>query len=82
MSTKPATAAPAPALNGPPPLSDEFPAIVPGGYLCLAWVLTGKRVLIVGGGPVAAGKSAVLANTERRRADTRLRGAARTQGDW
>ncbi|KAL9933350.1 hypothetical protein V8E36_008068 [Tilletia maclaganii] len=56
MSTKPATAAPAPALNGPPPLSDEFPAIVPGGYLCLAWVLTGKRVLIVGGGPVAAGR--------------------------
>ncbi|KAE8216620.1 hypothetical protein CF327_g224 [Tilletia walkeri] len=38
------------------PFSDAYPAIVPGGYLCLAWVMKGKRVLIVGGGPVAAGR--------------------------
>ncbi|KAK0536425.1 Bifunctional dehydrogenase and ferrochelatase [Tilletia horrida] len=38
------------------PFSDAYPAIVPGGYLCIAYVLKGKRVLIVGGGPVAAGR--------------------------
>ncbi|CAD6887143.1 unnamed protein product [Tilletia laevis] len=43
-------------MASPPVVSDAYPAIVPGGYLCIAWVLKGKRVLIVGGGPVAAGR--------------------------
>ncbi|KAK0543585.1 Bifunctional dehydrogenase and ferrochelatase [Tilletia horrida] len=51
-----AAAGPSSTKTEIPPLSDAYPAIVPGGYLCLAWVLKNKRVLIVGGGPVAAGR--------------------------
>lgn len=35
----------------------EYPKICPGGGLILAWQLKGKKVLIIGGGPVAAGES-------------------------
>ncbi|SNX81783.1 related to siroheme synthase [Melanopsichium pennsylvanicum] len=34
----------------------NYPKICPGGGLLLAWQLKGKNVLIVGGGPVAAGR--------------------------
>lgn len=34
----------------------KYPAIVPGGGLILAWQLKGKKVLLVGGGNVAAGR--------------------------
>lgn len=36
----------------------EYPEIVPGGGLILAWQLKGKKVLLVGGGMVAAGEKA------------------------
>lgn len=36
--------------------ADRYPRICPGGGLLIAWQLKGKKVLIVGGGPVAAGK--------------------------
>ncbi len=39
-----------------PPKQKEYPEIVPGGGLILSWQLKGKRVLLVGGGPVAAGE--------------------------
>ncbi|KIS72036.1 bifunctional precorrin-2 dehydrogenase/sirohydrochlorin ferrochelatase MET8 [Mycosarcoma maydis] len=35
---------------------DKYPRICPGGGLLIAWQLKGKKVLIVGGGPVAAGR--------------------------
>lgn len=34
----------------------DYPEIVPGGGLILAWQLKGKKVLLVGGGVVAAGE--------------------------
>ncbi|CAO1625815.1 unnamed protein product [Sympodiomycopsis kandeliae] len=36
--------------------SNSFPRIEPGGGLILAWQLKGKKVLLVGGGMVAAGR--------------------------
>lgn len=36
--------------------ADKYPKLCPGGGLLIAWQLKGKRVLIVGGGPVAAGR--------------------------
>ncbi|TQS33645.1 hypothetical protein Golomagni_06001 [Golovinomyces magnicellulatus] len=39
------------------PMQDEaerYPRLCPGGGLLIAWQLKGKKVLIVGGGPVAA----------------------------
>ena len=45
------------------PFSDEaqkYPKLCPGGGLLIAWQLKGKKVLIVGGGPVAAGKCTKL----------------------
>ncbi|PWN28261.1 siroheme synthase middle domains-like protein [Jaminaea rosea] len=36
--------------------SSKYPTIVPGGGLILAWQLKGKKVLLVGGGMVAAGR--------------------------
>lgn len=36
--------------------ADRYPRICPGGGLLIAWQLKGKKVLIVGGGPVAAGE--------------------------
>lgn len=41
---------------GPSNESAEYPRIHPGGSLILAWQLKGKKVLIVGGGQVAAGE--------------------------
>lgn len=38
----------------------KYPKIEPGGGLILAWQLKGKKVLLVGGGMVAAGEPAVL----------------------
>ncbi|KAI3483578.1 hypothetical protein L1887_53494 [Cichorium endivia] len=41
------------------PMQDEaerYPRLCPGGGLLIAWQLKGKKVLIVGGGPVAAGR--------------------------
>jgi len=35
----------------------NYPELCPGGGLILAWQVKGKKVLIVGGGPVAAGES-------------------------
>jgi hypothetical protein len=35
-----------------------YPEIVPGGGLILAWQIKDKKVLLVGGGNVAAGESA------------------------
>ncbi|EFE40258.1 hypothetical protein TRV_05014 [Trichophyton verrucosum HKI 0517] len=37
-------------------MSSEFPAIQPGGSLIVAWQVRDKRVLVVGGGEVAAGR--------------------------
>ncbi|EEQ31255.1 Bifunctional dehydrogenase and ferrochelatase [Microsporum canis] len=37
-------------------MSAEFPAIQPGGSLIVAWQVRDKRVLVVGGGEVAAGR--------------------------
>lgn len=34
----------------------DYPQIVPGGGLILAWQIKGKKVLLVGGGMVAAGQ--------------------------
>lgn len=39
-----------------PDEASKYPQICPGGGLLLAWQLKGKKVLIVGGGPVAAGR--------------------------
>ncbi|PWZ02561.1 siroheme synthase middle domains-like protein [Testicularia cyperi] len=36
--------------------ADKYPKLCPGGGLLIAWQLKGKKVLIVGGGPVAAGR--------------------------
>ncbi|CBQ67868.1 related to siroheme synthase [Sporisorium reilianum SRZ2] len=36
--------------------ADKYPRLCPGGGLLIAWQLKGKKVLIVGGGPVAAGR--------------------------
>ncbi|KAG6001090.1 hypothetical protein E4U21_004690 [Claviceps maximensis] len=37
-------------------MTKSFPEIQPGGSLILAWQIKGKKVLIVGGGEVAAGR--------------------------
>ncbi|EPQ26223.1 uncharacterized protein PFL1_06158 [Pseudozyma flocculosa PF-1] len=39
-----------------PPQAEKYPKICPGGGLLIAWQLKAKKVLIVGGGPVAAGR--------------------------
>ena len=36
--------------------AEKYPRLCPGGGLLIAWQLKGKKVLIVGGGPVAAGR--------------------------
>ena len=43
------------ADSGPSNPAPDYPEIVPGGGLILAWQLRGKKVLLVGGGMVAAG---------------------------
>lgn len=37
-------------------MQDKYTKICPGGGLILAWQLKGKKVLLVGGGNVAAGE--------------------------
>merc|ERR1712000_684095 len=37
-------------------MSKSFPAVQPGGSLILAWQIKDKKVLVVGGGEVAAGR--------------------------
>jgi precorrin-2 dehydrogenase/sirohydrochlorin ferrochelatase len=37
-------------------MDDKYTKICPGGGLILAWQLKGKKVLLVGGGNVAAGE--------------------------
>ncbi|KAF4125477.1 precorrin-2 dehydrogenase / sirohydrochlorin ferrochelatase, partial [Geosmithia morbida] len=37
-------------------MSKNFPEVQPGGSLIIAWQIKGKRVLVVGGGEVAAGR--------------------------
>ncbi|KAM0787113.1 hypothetical protein ACM66B_006368 [Microbotryomycetes sp. NB124-2] len=44
------------------PSSSTFPPIEPGASLILAWQIKGKRVLLVGGGQVAAGRLYALLN--------------------
>jgi len=38
----------------------NFPEILPGGSLILAWQVKGKKVLVVGGGEVCAAISFVI----------------------
>lgn len=42
--------------------ADKYPRLCPGGGLLIAWQLKGKKVLIVGGGPVAAGEYRSVTN--------------------
>ncbi|KAI5839350.1 hypothetical protein DFP73DRAFT_562364 [Morchella snyderi] len=44
--------------------TEEFPAIQPGGSLLLAWQVRNRRVLVVGGGNVAAGRILALLNAD------------------
>merc|ERR1712072_91541 len=37
-------------------MAKNFPQVQPGGSLILAWQIKGKKVLVVGGGEVAAGR--------------------------
>ncbi|KAL0637274.1 Bifunctional dehydrogenase and ferrochelatase [Maublancomyces gigas] len=46
------------------PPADEFPAVQPGGSLLLAWQVRNRRVLVVGGGNVAAGRILNLLNAD------------------
>ncbi|KAN0063560.1 Bifunctional dehydrogenase and ferrochelatase [Thecaphora frezii] len=61
-SRNPATSCPvtgstsASSAASPSNQADRYPKICPGGGLLIAWQLKGKKVLIVGGGPVAAGR--------------------------
>ena len=41
-----------------------YPALTPGGSLVVAWQLRGRRVLLVGGGDVAAGRLFHLKNAD------------------
>ncbi|KAK3176661.1 hypothetical protein OEA41_007984 [Lepraria neglecta] len=45
-------------------MSEEFPAIQGGGSLILAWQIRNKRVLVVGGGEVAAGRILNVLNAD------------------
>ncbi|KAH7052155.1 siroheme synthase [Macrophomina phaseolina] len=45
-------------------MAEHFPAIQGGGSLILAWQVRGKRVLVVGGGEVAAGRIVNVLNAD------------------
>lgn len=59
------------AENGSRADNGKYQPICQGGGLLLAWQLKGKRVLLVGGGPVAAGECSL----KKKRLDTRRRRA-------
>ncbi|WFD42481.1 Bifunctional dehydrogenase and ferrochelatase [Malassezia psittaci] len=42
----------------------SYPTLEPGGSLLIAWQLRGRRVLLVGGGEVAAGRLVLLKNAD------------------
>ncbi|KAK0513591.1 hypothetical protein JMJ35_003955 [Cladonia borealis] len=45
-------------------MSEEFPAVQGGGSLILAWQIRNKKVLVVGGGEVAAGRILNVLNAD------------------
>jgi precorrin-2 dehydrogenase/sirohydrochlorin ferrochelatase len=59
------------AENGSRADNGKYQPICKGGGLLLAWQLKGKRVLLVGGGPVAAGECALESRRGRRGAGSR-----------
>ncbi|KAK7408523.1 Bifunctional dehydrogenase and ferrochelatase [Neonectria punicea] len=47
-------------------MAKSFPPVQPGGSLILAWQIKGKKVLVVGGGEVAAGRILNCLNADAR----------------